>query len=231
MQLETLESRRHLSATVSQGYPGVYFVDGTAGDDDITVYVDQDNYMFTVDNVYYVDAMTVIVNGYGGNDTISVTNFNNPGYISVNVDGGDGDDTLSIAVDGGVWGGAGDDTITLLDSYRGEAHGGADDDSIYISGACVDAEIRGDDGNDLIDCSAATVGVAVHGGYGADTIIGSNYDDQLFGDDGADSIVGNAGNDEIYADSGDTVIGGDGFDYLHTGGNSSGITHDCESVS
>src|SRR5262249_42571520 len=89
-------------------------------------------------------------------------------------------------------------------------------------------------GDDHIDASTQTVGVTVFATGGNDTVIGSNFDDNLWGgarndtllggprndlllgDVGADSLSGGAGNDTIYADSSDTLIdGGPGTDALY----------------
>ena len=78
-----------------------------------------------------------------------------------------------------------------------------------------------------------TVGLALSGGSGNDTLTGGAGDDVLSGDAGDDVLKGNAGadqlrggsgNDTLYADSSDTVIeGGAGTDTLHVEG-TSGVT-------
>ncbi|HTL28982.1 MAG TPA: hypothetical protein VL282_07175, partial [Tepidisphaeraceae bacterium] len=103
-------------------------------------------------------------------------------------------------------------------------------DTMIVSGDCVDAQIEGGDGNDVIDCTNNNFTVIVHGGFGDDTIYGSEFDDQLYGDEGSDSLVGNGGNDTFYAgDAGDSVDGGSGSDTLYAGGmqqsNASSVEH------
>jgi Ca2+-binding RTX toxin-like protein len=64
-------------------------------------------------------------------------------------------------------------------------------------------------GNDLIDCSASTVGV---------NIIGLDGDDFLIGGRGKDYIDAGAGDDWIFSREGDDIlIGGDGKDGLFAG--------------
>jgi len=60
-------------------------------------------------------------------------------------------------------------------------------------------------GDDLIDASAATVGITVYGGKGNDIIYGSQGDDRLAGGSGADRIYGEGGDDHIYGDTGINV--------------------------
>jgi Ca2+-binding RTX toxin-like protein len=219
MDVETLESRKLFSVTVSQGYPGFYEVDGDASDDTISISVSQTNGTFTLDNTTYTDVQYVAVNSGGGADTVSVLSADGSGMAGAAISGGEGDDNLSLNFDGAIWGGDGNDSIHISDSFYGEVYGEAGNDQMFISGECVDARIEGGDGSDLIDCSGNNYSVLVYGGYGDDTIIGSNFDDQLYGDAGSDSILGGNGNDSIYSyDNGDTIDGGNGGDVAYTSG-------------
>ena len=57
-----------------------------------------------------------------------------------------------------------------------------------------------------------------HGYAGADTMIGNDFRNILFGDEGGDSIQGRGGNDEIWSGSGaDNVDSGDGNDLVLAG--------------
>ena len=217
--LESLEGRRLFSVTVAEGYPGYYEIHGDAADDAIAVSVSQNDGTFTLDGQLYTDVSYVSVDGGGGNDQISILSSDGPGSIGAGVVGGDGNDQITLNFDGGVWAGAGDDTVRLSDSFRGEAYGEDGNDQMFISGACVDAEIQGGAGDDLIDCSNNSYGVVVHGGVGSDTIFGSAYNDQIYGDEGHNALYGNGGNDSFFVQGNDFVDGGDGRDavYVHGG--------------
>lgn len=197
MLLESLESRRLFSVTVTEGYPGFYEICGDEHPNVIDVSVSMNDETFTLDGVTYTGVAYILVHGYGGDDTISVISTDGPGYITGVISAGDGNDTITLNFDGGVWAGAGDDTLYLSDAFYGEALGEAGDDRIYISGDCYDAQIDGGAGNDFIDCSGNNYRVFARGGAGNDTIIGSAYDDHLRGDEGDDTIIGGGGNDSI----------------------------------
>lgn len=92
--------------------------------------------------------------------------------------------------------------------------------------------INGTNAAELIDQSSTTHAVEVNGLGGADTILGSQYNDTLiggpadstdkadtiYGGDGNDSILGGYSNDKLYGDTGnDTIDGGIGSDTI-TGG-------------
>ena len=112
-------------------------------------------------------------------------------------------------------------------------------------------EVIGTDGNDEIDCNLydlpGSKGVIVKAGDGSDLIIGSIFDDQLFGGKGCDRVEGNLGNDVVdagpdndngdctfdagatiggaYGQEGDDLVkGGKGDDFL----DGSGGTNVCE---
>lgn len=226
MILESLEERRMLSVSVVENYPGFYQIDGDESADNIDVSVSQNNQSFTIDNVTYTDCYFISVFGNGGADTISLVSTDGSGNIGAGIDAGEGNDTITLNFDGAVYAGSGDDTLNLSDSFRGEAYGGNGDDHIVISGACINAEIQGEDGNDYIDSSANDYPVVVHGGAGNDTLIGSAYDDVLYGDEGTNSMDGGAGNDQIYSiyGSGDAIEGGSGFDILYANYSESSVS-------
>ncbi|MEO6437222.1 MAG: hypothetical protein ABIP55_15885 [Tepidisphaeraceae bacterium] len=220
--LESLETRRLFSVIVSEAYPGFYEVHGDNDSDDISVTVSMNEESFTLEGNTYYGVGFISIHSYGGDDTVSVISVDGAGYIAAAVSSGEGDDIVTLNFDGSIWAGSGADILYLTDSFRGQAFGESGDDRMYIVGACVDPEIIGGSGDDLIDCSQNYYGVVVRGGSGSDTIYGSAFDDLIYGEEGSDSIVGGGGNDVLYTGSGsdDQVDGGNGYDivYLHGGG-------------
>jgi Ca2+-binding RTX toxin-like protein len=216
MRIENLERRRLLSVTVNETSPGFYEINGDESDNAIVVSVSQGDQSFTLDGITYTGVSYIYVFGNGGNDTINVSAAS-AGSIAASIDGGDGDDQLSLNFDGGIWGGEGDDVIFLSDSFQGVVSGDGGNDQIFVSGECVDAEAWGGDGNDLIDASENNYHVVLHGGEGNDTIYGSDYNDQIYGDGGLNSLYGLGGNDTIYCRNGaaDDVDGGAGTNFLY----------------
>jgi len=201
MFLDSLEGRRLLSVTVAQGYPGFYEVFGDDTDNEISIDVNAVARTFSIDGQTFSGLNQLAVYGLGGNDLILVSSM--PGStISASIDGGAGDDILSLNFDGAVRGGDGNDRIYLFDSFRGEAHGGGGGDYIWVSGNSVDANIAGDDGDDWIDASSNFYRVWIHGGAGNDVIFGSNFDDFIFGDGGNDAIYALGGNDTVWVRDG-----------------------------
>ncbi len=102
----------------------------------------------------------------------------------VDIEAGDGDDT--------VIGGRGGDTI----------HGGAGQDLIY--GDYGDDSLSGGEGGDTIFGGRGTDDIA--GGAGDDSIDGGREADILDGGDGADTISGGTGDDTITTGIGDDLI-------------------------
>ncbi|MBT7430865.1 MAG: calcium-binding protein, partial [Ilumatobacter sp.] len=156
------------------------------------------------------------------------------GFEIVDVLLGKGDETLSITDTSdrdardpavtkdpntitAIHGGGGDDTFTI--SGRGDGplviYGDTSEDRLRYSNAGPDASQHGtsfsNDGNDVIDArqmaeqSDGYVGLVAYGGFGNDTIWGSQDDDHLAGgtsrQGGRDVIDGQAGDDHIYGDS------------------------------
>jgi Ca2+-binding RTX toxin-like protein len=216
-----LEPRRLRSVTVSEGYPGFYEVTGDDSNDTIDISVSQSDRSFTLDGSTYSNVEYILVNGNGGDDEISVLSIDGAGLIAAAVSAGPGNDNITQNFDGGVWAGDGDDFITLSDAFRGVARGEGGNDQIIVDGACVDPQINGDDGDDLINCSSNLYRVVIHGGSGDDTIYGSAYDDEIYGDEGSDVMHGLGGDDTFYAQDGsiDRIIGGSGFDVAYADGN------------
>lgn len=137
----------------------------------------------------------VEINGWNGNDVLSVDLGASP--IAVLVNGGNGNDTITIS--------GGSHFLPLDQSNRGD----------------LAAQIQNHDhtGEDRLDNLLDPIGFfessTVNGGSGNDRIVGkkANLDLVLNGDDGNDSIGGGSGNDVIQGGSGnDSLSGGDGID-------------------
>ena len=211
MFVESLEDRRLRSVTVQPGYPGFFEIIGDESANDITIDVDQVAQTFTLDGQTYSGVQQIAVYGKGGNDLILVAG--SPGFnVSASIDGGSGDDILSLNFDGSVAGGSGNDRIYLYDSFQGSASGGSGDDYIWISGACFQAIVNGDEGDDWIDASSNFYGVFIHGGTGNDVIFGSNFDDQIFSDGGNDAIYALGGRDYVNLRDGNYDVADGGGD-------------------
>ena len=216
MRMESLEPRSLLSVAVNETSPGFYEINGDESDNAIIIQVSQDDQSFTLDGQTYSGVNYIYVFGNGGNDMIQVS-APSAGSIGCSIDGGAGDDNLSLNFDGGIWGGEGNDVINLADSFQGQVSGDGGDDQIFVRGECVDANILGGDGNDLIDASENNYRVVISGGEGDDTLYGSQYNDQIYGDGGSNHIYGLGGNDTIYTRNGslDYVDGGTGANFLY----------------
>jgi len=187
LECEPLETRRMLSGTLQAG---VWTVPGGTDADNVIV-VDRDptdatRLRATVDGVV-VDTrresrvQVVRIEGGAGDDTISVDIPGNE-RIRTRLIGGPGDDTIT--------GGDGEDTIS----------GGRGRDT--LSGGPGRDRIRGGAGAD-----------SIIGGRGGDLLWGGSGGDSIAGGDGADTIEGNGGRDTIRGGrGGDTLIGGFGHD-------------------
>ena len=85
------------------------------------------------------------------------------------------------------------------------------------------AEIRADDGDDIIDMTNehfldANEGISLRGGNGNDVIWGANDGSRLFGDLGDDQLTGGSGNDILCGGAGNDIMrGAGGFDIYALG--------------
>lgn len=158
----------------------------------------------------------------------------------VTVDGGGGDDTITVAdidrVCRGaviVRGGNGDDLLTGLNAKIGpmrlRMEGGNGNDTIV--GTTGDDTLSGDAGIDRIkaglgnDIVLGGAGIdTINGEGGNDTLIGGDGSDTLVGD-GADTLFGDAGNDSLIGDQGNDILsGGEGDDTANGGDGNDTIT-------
>ena len=167
----------------------------------------------------------LVINGGNGADLITITDVDNVGSILIQANGQNGDDTISAAgaalgvarlqIDGGngndtLTGSAGDET--LLGSAGDDSLSGDDGDDTLVGGEGQDA-LNGDAGNDLIQGNVGND--TLDGGDGDDILEGNEDSDFLNGAGGNDSLAGGLGNDVLDGKSGnDLVLGGEGKDVL-----------------
>ncbi|MCA9189736.1 MAG: calcium-binding protein, partial [Planctomycetales bacterium] len=172
------------------------------------------------------------VSGMGGDDHIEAI-----GNFDVNVlqlDGGEGDDTLIGAESRNeLLGGAGDDMLiggSSRDILRGgdgsdTLRGGGSNDALYgddgdddLNGEEGTDVSRGGNGNDTIDAGVGLLGDMIYGDAGDDTLNGGDGVDIIFGGMGNDTIHGGALGDTLIGDEGDDyIVGGTGRDFIFGG--------------
>lgn len=141
-----------------------------------------------------------------GNTLLGTASYTQNGEV---IEGGVGDVALSYATHG--W-----RRVDTVDGYYIELEnagilnyklmdgsGSADTDlaTSILNG------VSGDDRNNLLNATAATVAVSIAGGAGNDSVWGGALDDLLSGDTGADDIRGGAGNDQLFVDADDLTSG------------------------
>ena len=162
-------------------------------------------------DTFIVGDADAALDGGNGNDSFLVGLGNNTysggiGYDTLSVTGTFDDDDYTLSLFGSALEEA---TISMLDGddnvvVRGPAgilfsvFGGADDDTLDVSGSLSPAE--------------------VHGGFGDDHIIGSPQADMLFGEGNTDVIFGGDGGDQINGgDEVDVLFGEAGADLIEGG--------------
>lgn len=194
-------------------------VNGTDGDDDISVTVDPATGVqtVTVNGVSYTvpAGQHVVLRGGDGNDTITVPQGGGIDFTLIgsrgsdNITGGDGNDTiLGLDDDDNIDAGAGNDRVS----------GGAGQD--YLNGQGGNDRIFGGEGRDTLYglsgddvLSGGAEQDYLEGGTGKDTLDGGHGNDILSGGDGDDTLRGGSGDDVSYAGRGnDTTYGGTGSD-------------------
>ncbi len=184
----------------------------------------------------------ILLNGLEGADRLTVSAVNQSYDGSVVIDGGDGNDSITVATsvqhgvqllggDGNdsLFGGSGDDTAdggAGRDDLRGGAgndllRGGDDNDTLSggngddtLGGGAGHDRLNGGNGNDAM--SGGDGNDSIYGGNGDDTLLGGDGNDLLRGEVGKDLVLGGEGNDNVYggATNGDTVSGGTGNDIV-----------------
>lgn len=152
---------------------------------------------------------SILINSFGGDDTITVaTEITAPtrvvaGHGNDDVTSGDGDDRISVGVgDDTVDGGDGNNTLN--GGVGADDLTGGDDKDTIRGGKGDDPNLDGLGGNDHI-----------FAGPGGDTVTGGDGKDFVRSGGGDDDISGDAGNDKLFGKEGDdTLDGGDGNDTL-----------------
>jgi hypothetical protein len=174
-----------------------------------------------------------------GDDTGEVRNAPEGANLSVLIDGGPGNDTLSTNR-GTVVGGPGNDTMTgemLLGGPGDDRLAGTDTDNVLDGGPGADL-LKGMGGIDRTTYADRTGGVHVtidgraddgtpgegddvetedvNGGAGADLLLGDDGPNKLTGLCGDDRLTGGGGNDVLEGGAGsDTIDGGAGDDIVY----------------
>jgi len=227
---ETLEPRRLFAVVTPTGIPGFYYVQGTDGDDTISIAINQPAGTFTLDGATYGGVQHVNVRAGLGNDSVTVSSTG-VGFIAASIHGEGGNDSLTLNGNGAVFGEDGNDTISLRNSFRGEAYGGTGDDYVSVAGNTIEAQLEGNDGNDIMWALDNNYPVVLFGGNGNDRLYGSQFDDVIFDGAGSDWLFGLGGNDEFHTKDGslDWVMGGDGTDLLFCDTLEGGI-NSCEVI-
>lgn len=180
MVVESLESRRLMSATVTQLGFGVLRITGSAEADVISV-VDNDeggvNVVIDNDELNgqtYNNVRVVMIDGRGGNDLIGFQGRT----VSSLIAAGAGDDTVFVT-DGGtgssvVTGGTGNDQFFVDMANNTTIFGGAGDDEFFAVGVTGQASFFGQTDNDYFEVSGD---VFVSGGSGTDSAITYDFGD------------------------------------------------------
>src|SRR5262245_35331521 len=165
------------------------------------------------------------LNALGAADTITVDDLTGTDVKQVSLDlsgtigSGQGDGAADNVI---VNGGAGDETVTVATSGTGVVVNGlaAKVTLAGTEGALDSLTVNGLGGNDTINASglkAGQINLTINGGSGDDKITGSQGDDVVIGGQGSDTALLGAGNDTFLwnpGDGSDTVDGQAGSDTL-----------------
>lgn len=188
MQLEFLEARRMMSASIMQGEDGHVYITGGADGAHIfaQTYFDENRVTHalvsnddagTDTDFSGVTEISFLGDASSGEDSVTIYTENTPD-VKAFMNGRADNDTLGMHGWGDVGGDAGDDTISVsgIGAHTGTASstafGGDGDDTIYISGDNGDGVFFGGKGDDTFHNEQST----------------ANTGDNMYGDDGNDTF-------------------------------------------
>jgi Ca2+-binding RTX toxin-like protein len=185
----------------------------------------------TLENLTYIGSGSGTLYGNSLNNVLTggiQTDYLYGLYGADTLNGGDGNDFLFIDENDIVNGGAGFDAV-YIQSTAGVSLNLAASQTEFVVGYT---------GNDTIDGSGATVGVAMFGGAGADILKGGSANDFIYFDADDSQIDAGGGNNDVLvvfneargvtlniaAANAEYVIGGTGNDILNAAGSANAVT-------
>lgn len=156
----------------------------------------------------------------GGNDTYTGNGFTTHSNRYDLVSGGDGNDTFNISTSvSRYYGDDGSDTFNSV-GYSNYLNGGDGTDTISYMRQNNDSFLSGEGVHlDLFHEEAYTGANRYEDVFNFENAKGTNYGDDVIGDNGSNKLWGMKGNDYVDGRGGkDTLYGGDGKDDLYGGG-------------
>ncbi|MCF2147694.1 M10 family metallopeptidase C-terminal domain-containing protein [Desmonostoc muscorum LEGE 12446] len=163
----------------------------------------------TKDSYSLFDIEHLIIEGGVSENTLNGGSF---GWGSVELYGGENDDTLTGGLLGGDILNGGDGNDTLIEGgdtsyFLDDAHliKGNFTDSLF---SIEKAKLTGGGKDNSIDASHFSGSVYLLGNAGNDFLYGGKSDDDLDGGNGNDQIFGGAGNDDLFGGLGDDLLNG-----------------------
>ena len=173
-------------------------------------------------NLGYTDAVSVILTGSTGGDTIAnsgTTGANTTLTVTGNATdfdagtslaGGSGTDSINIiqtdgtaVVDGDI---TGFENVTITDKAGLNTSTTVLTMTSYATAATIDASALDALEADTLNLASATAALTIKGGDGISTITGGNLGDTITGNGGADPINGGTGLDNISGGAGNDTI-------------------------
>lgn len=230
---DTVEGGSGYDTMLFNGSNGNETFDLSANGDRLRLFRNVGNIVMDTNSVEQVD-----LTARGGADNITVNNLKHTDvkYVNINLEGAPGSKIGDDAKD----------TVTVKGTSRKDViEVSSNPDGISVEGltakvniAYADANkdellIKAEGGNDKIDASklaANQIQLTLDGGFGNDTIIGSQGAETVYGGEGNDIVEGGRGDDTAYlgrgndvfiwkpGDGSDLVEGEAGFDTLHFDG-------------